>query len=121
MQQEIYKYRGEVRQFIVDDKGSVLIGMIVLMFIDSLSQGVFGLPPESHEDDAVRAVLAASAISKELGSCSIQSRIGVTTGNAFCGDVGNDVRREYAMVGDIVVCVICYSRLHLNCRICLLV
>jgi class 3 adenylate cyclase len=66
--------------------------------------GVFGLPPESHEDDGVRAVLAALAISKELGdNCNIQSRIGVTTGNAFCGDVGNDVRREYAMVGDIVV------------------
>lgn len=90
MQTEIYKYRGEVRQFIVDDKGSVLIG-------------IFGLPPESHEDDAVRAVLAALAISKELDAVSIQSRIGVTTGNAFCGDVGNDVRREYAMVGDIVV------------------
>jgi hypothetical protein len=28
MQQEIYKYRGEVRQFIVDDKGSVLIGTL---------------------------------------------------------------------------------------------
>lgn len=89
MQQQLYKYGGEVRQFLVDDKGSVLIG-------------VFGLPPESHEDDGVRALLAALSISKELDAVGIKTRIGVTTGNAFCGDVGNDVRREYAMVGDIV-------------------
>lgn len=34
----------------------------------------------------------------------IKSKIGVTTGEAFLGDVGNQERREYAVVGDIVVC-----------------
>lgn len=29
MQKEIYKYEGEVRQFLVDDKGSVLIGYFI--------------------------------------------------------------------------------------------
>jgi hypothetical protein len=31
MQQQLYKYGGEVRQFLVDDKGSVLIGMVLLL------------------------------------------------------------------------------------------
>lgn len=89
MQKELYRFRGEVRQFLVDDKGSVLIG-------------VFGLPPVSHEDDAMRAVLTSLEISKSLRNLGIQSRIGITTGDAFCGDVGNGQRREFAMVGDIV-------------------
>jgi hypothetical protein len=33
----------------------------------------------------------------------IWKSIGVTSGKAFCGDVGSSQRREYAMVGDIVV------------------
>jgi len=32
----------------------------------------------------------------------LSTRIDVTTGSAFCGDVGNEERREYAVVGDIV-------------------
>jgi len=40
-----------VRQFLVDDKGSVLIG-------------VFGLPPTPHEDDATRAISVALEIQK---------------------------------------------------------
>lgn len=51
MQRDIYQYDGTVRQFLVDDKGSVLIG-------------VFGTPPNAHEDDASRAVMTAITIQK---------------------------------------------------------
>lgn len=51
MQKEIYQYDGTVRQFLVDDKGSVMIG-------------VFGTPPNAHEDDASRAVMTAIGIQK---------------------------------------------------------
>jgi adenylate cyclase 10 len=43
MQTAIYNTEGTLRQFIIDDKGSVLIA-------------AFGLPPLSHEDDPARAL-----------------------------------------------------------------
>jgi hypothetical protein len=62
----------------------------------------FGLPGLSHEDDANRAVETAIDIYAKLEELKIACSIGVTTGRAFCGDVGTDIRREYALVGDIV-------------------
>eukprot|EP01125_Pyxidicula_operculata_P022380 TRINITY_DN910_c1_g1_i1.p1 TRINITY_DN910_c1_g1~~TRINITY_DN910_c1_g1_i1.p1 ORF type:complete len:2117 (+),score=467.99 TRINITY_DN910_c1_g1_i1:912-6353(+) len=90
MQRDLYHYEGTVRQFLIDDKGSVMIG-------------VFGIPPKTHEDEAHRAILASMQLQKNLlENVQIQCRVGVTTGQAFVGDVGNEERREYAMVGDIV-------------------
>lgn len=56
----------------------------------------------SHEDDPKRAVETALELHAKLAELKIPSSIGVTTGQAFCGDVGTSQRREYAMVGDIV-------------------
>ena len=89
MQECVQFYEGTIRQFIIDDKGSVLIA-------------AFGLPPLSHEDDPCRAVQAAMMLQKRVSELSISTNIGVTTGKAFCGAVGSEERREYAMVGDIV-------------------
>lgn len=89
MQECVQYYEGTIRQFIIDDKGSVLIA-------------AFGLPPLSHEDDPCRAVQAAMMLQKRVQELSISTNIGVTTGKAFCGAVGSEERREYAMVGDIV-------------------
>jgi class 3 adenylate cyclase/tetratricopeptide (TPR) repeat protein len=89
MQAVIARYEGTVRQFIVDDKGSVLIA-------------AFGLPPLAHEDDPTRAVECALEIDKVLKSLNMSGAIGITTGNVFCGAVGSEARREYAMVGDVV-------------------
>lgn len=89
MQQIIYKYQGTIRQFMIDDKGSVLIVG-------------FGLPPFAHADDAIRAVETAIDLNAKLEELKITCSIGVTTGKAFCGAVGSTARREYAMVGDIV-------------------
>ena len=89
MQQVIFKYEGMVRQFLSDDKGTVLIA-------------AFGLPPYSHEDDAVRGVKTAIEIYRDLQNLNVSSSIGVTTGQVYCGSVGCPMRQEYAMVGDIV-------------------
>lgn len=89
MQSVIDRYEGTVRQFIVDDKGSVLIA-------------AFGVPPLAHEDDPTRAVDCALDIARVLKSLKVSASIGITTGKTFCGAVGYELRREYAMVGDVV-------------------
>lgn len=85
MQRAVYHYQGAVRQFLVDDKGSVLIA-------------VWGIPPHSHEDDASRAVLAALRLGQTLLPLSLRARIGITTGRVFCGDVGSTERREVPLL-----------------------
>lgn len=90
MQVTLYRYEGSVRQFIIDDKGTVFIA-------------AFGVPPLTHEDDAIRAVKASIALKAKLSELGYEASIGIATGTAFCGPVGNQLRREYAMVGDVVV------------------
>ena len=80
---------GFIRQFLVDDKGCVLIAC-------------WGVPTASHPDNARRAVCAAAMISRQLLRLGMKTSIGITTGNVFCGSVGSYVRREYAVIGDVV-------------------
>ncbi len=89
MQHIVFRYEGMVRQFIVDDKGTVLIA-------------AFGVPPFGHEDDPGRGIKTAWEIHHKLKESNVMSSIGVTTGKVFCGSVGSSKRQEYAMVGDIV-------------------
>ena len=76
MQKVIFKYEGVIRQFLVDDKGTVLIA-------------VFGVPPFSHDDDAERGVKTALEIVDNLQE---KCHIGITTGPVFTGSVGSSER-----------------------------
>ncbi len=89
LQTTLAHVEGSIRQLIVDNTGTVLVA-------------AFGLPPRAHEDDAARAVLAALEIQSQLEKQGLLCAIGITTGRVFCGPIGNDRRREYAMVGSIV-------------------
>ena len=94
LQRCIIRMGGQMRQLVVDDKGCVMIG-------------AFGLPPLAQEDDATRALTAALDIltaSRVLLPAALSSivSIGITTGRAWCGAVGSETRKEYAVVGDIV-------------------
>ncbi|MBM3266502.1 MAG: AAA family ATPase [Candidatus Sericytochromatia bacterium] len=89
LQAAVYRYEGSVNKLSVDEKG---ISMLAAM----------GLPPLSHEDDAVRAVQAGVVIRDALDGLGVRFGIGVTTGQAFCGEIGNAARREYTMMGDVV-------------------
>lgn len=80
---------GTLRQFIVDDKGCVMIG-------------IFGLPPYVHADDALRGVTAALDIREALSELSVRCSIGVTLGEALVGGVGCGTRCEYALMNDVV-------------------
>jgi predicted ATPase len=89
LQIALYKYEGSVDKLSIDEKGVSLVAAL-------------GLPPLAHEDDAVRGVQAALEMRKELNKLNWPGAIGVTTGRAFCGSIGNAQRREYTMIGDVV-------------------
>jgi class 3 adenylate cyclase len=64
---------------------------------------VFGLPPASHQDDAVRAVLCAFSLQNVIGAENIKISIGIASGLVFAGVVGTaGNRREYSVIGDSV-------------------
>jgi len=86
LQECIYRYEGSINRLGVDEKGAILLA-------------AFGLPPLVHPDDPVRGVLAALDIRRALAVVGHDACVGVATGRAFCGTVGNDVRCEYTMHG----------------------
>lgn len=89
LQQLVYRVEGSVNKISVDDKGLSLIA-------------VLGMPPLSHEDDPRRGLLLALEMHDLMVQLKFTPSIGVTTGRAFCGVIGNVRRREYTMIGDIV-------------------
>lgn len=89
IQAVLQRYGGSLNQLLVDDKGWVTVA-------------AWGVPGASFEDDAHRAVAAALALREGLAAQDLEPRLGVTTGRVFGGIVGNALRREYALVGDVV-------------------
>ena len=82
----IRNYDGHLRQVEMGDKGSKYIVL-------------FGAPI-AHEDDEVRALHCALDLRQAAQTLAISTRTGLNTGQAFCGLVGSDLRREYAAIGD---------------------
>eukprot|EP01038_Epipyxis_sp_PR26KG_P014011 gene14011-18792_t len=85
----IFQTGGFIRQFLVDDKGCVLIVC-------------WGVPSASYIDNTLRAVQSAIQIRMELKSMGMESSFGITTGNVYCGSIGCPIRREYSVIGDVV-------------------
>ncbi|HET19244.1 MAG TPA: hypothetical protein ENO16_01360, partial [Chromatiales bacterium] len=59
---------------------------------------LFGAP-QAHEDDPLRAVLAALELQERA---ELPLRIGINSGFVFAGNVGTVERREYTVMGDEV-------------------
>lgn len=89
IQRAVYRYEGSIYQFGVDDKGVTVIA-------------AFGLPPLSHENDAQRGALASMAVRDAVTELGVRCSVGLTTGRVFSGTVGNDERRVYALIGDVM-------------------
>jgi class 3 adenylate cyclase len=80
---------GALRQYVVDDKGCVVICN-------------FGVSGFCSTNDPLRAVSAAMSIKDHLKECDVSCRIGVTQGMAYCGYVGSKDRKEFTVMGSCV-------------------
>ena len=89
IQPVLQRYEGYLKEIVVDNKG---VGFIVM----------FGLPPFSHEDDSARGTRAALELREVCGTAGHGAAFGLATGRCFCGVVGTDLRREYAVIGDVM-------------------
>jgi hypothetical protein len=78
-----------LRQFLVDDKGCVLIAC-------------WGMPSLSYLDNPHRALSAAAQIRAKLMKMEMKCSFGITTGDVYCGTVGSALRMEYAAIGSVV-------------------
>ncbi|UKK01399.2 hypothetical protein MACK_002213 [Theileria orientalis] len=88
-QKACYSFEGSINKLLLDDKG-----LTILM--------IMGFPPLFHEDDALRAIFCGLKIAKDTKKIDVNVGIGVTTGRVWCGTLGNDIRKEYTALGDIV-------------------
>ena len=81
---------GLLRQFILDDKGVVIIW-------------TFGLTQAHFEDNARRGLMSARDLDEALAAQGLTVHVGITSGEAFCGLVGVPKRRcEYGVMGPSV-------------------
>lgn len=62
----------------------------------------FGPPPYSHVDNPNRGIKTALDIHAILNKAGFENGIGITTGQAYCGILGNDMLRQYTVIGDVV-------------------
>ena len=87
VQRCVYRTKGSLNKFLMDDKGSVMVIC-------------WGLPPMSHYDDHIRSVLCGTTMIEELRKLNCGAYMGVSSGTCFtgvCGTIGG--RREYSLLG----------------------
>ncbi|GMH59791.1 hypothetical protein TrRE_jg3657 [Triparma retinervis] len=88
--EEVALAGGNIRQFILDDKGMVLI------FTFGLLHAVFkGMAQGS-------IMFSASLADRLFGELGLRIRIGITFGHVYCGIVGSPTRHEFAVMGSTV-------------------
>ena len=86
VQESIVETSGFLRQFLIDDKGCVLIVM-------------WGVPSFSYANNSARAIDCAVSIFQKALSIGHKCSVGITTGSVFCGNIGSVIRRDYVGIG----------------------
>lgn len=89
VQNRLHEQGGFMRQFLIDDKGCVFIGM-------------WGVPSLAYTNNCSRALVCAVGIERSCGSLGHHVSIGITTGGVFCGNIGSDLRRDFVGIGATV-------------------
>ncbi|MFN0032142.1 MAG: AAA family ATPase [Flavobacteriales bacterium] len=80
-------------------------GIVNQVWIDEKASNIlvcFGPPPTSHVDNPERGVRTAFEIHETLKKVNFDCSIGVTSGTAYCGLLGNHTLRQYTVIGDAV-------------------
>ena len=85
-QRVLERYNGWLKEITMDEKGTTLVA-------------AFGVPPFSHEDDPTRAVQAALTVQAAIRGLGLSAGVGIATGPALSGPVGNARRRDFAVLG----------------------
>jgi class 3 adenylate cyclase len=80
---------GCLRQFLVDDKGCVLIVL-------------WGVPSATFANNNARSLYCAGQIQNSSHRFRHVCSVGITTGSAFCGTIGSPLRQDYAAIGNSV-------------------
>ena len=60
----------------------------------------FGMMAVAHEDDPDRALSVARVLQRDLTRQGFSHALGVATGRAFCGTLGDEVRRAYGVLSN---------------------
>eukprot|EP00595_Chromulina_sp_UTEXLB2642_P002031 CAMPEP_0196762888 /NCGR_PEP_ID=MMETSP1095-20130614/3036_1 /TAXON_ID=96789 ORGANISM="Chromulina nebulosa, Strain UTEXLB2642" /NCGR_SAMPLE_ID=MMETSP1095 /ASSEMBLY_ACC=CAM_ASM_000446 /LENGTH=926 /DNA_ID=CAMNT_0042114981 /DNA_START=2722 /DNA_END=5503 /DNA_ORIENTATION=+ len=89
VQEALHQSGGFLRQFVVDDKGCVVIAM-------------WGVPQFSYANNSLRGLFCGVAISKRTTSLGLKCSVGLTSGFCYCGSIGATIRRDYVIIGDQV-------------------
>eukprot|EP00944_MAST-04C_sp_MAST-4C-sp1_P015369 g15369.t1 len=90
VQRAVYANDGVLRQFLLDDKGSIAVIVV-------------GFPPYEGSTKEKQGIKIALQIRQVCDRINISVQVGITTGHCFCGCVGDtSIRCEYAAVGSIV-------------------
>lgn len=88
-QQVLSETGGYLRQFLIDDKGCVLIIM-------------WGMPLHTFSNNSSRALYTAYNIKVRAEAIGHRCSIGITTGSVFCGTIGASERLDYVGIGNEV-------------------
>lgn len=80
-------------------------GLLNQIWLDEKQSNIlicFGPPPSAHMDNPERCVRLALQLHRLLNEAGFQNSMGVSTGMAYCGILGNDILRQYTVIGDVV-------------------
>ncbi|MEZ4426601.1 MAG: AAA family ATPase [Nannocystaceae bacterium] len=101
---ELHALVREVQEAVVEREG--VMGEVSFEGGGTVLWALFGVPPLTRQDDALRAVRCALAIqarlaSDELQQTGLRGALGMATGLLYAGPAGSEARREYAAVGAV--------------------